>query len=132
VTTITNDDTVLRPALIGAGVITAASGVAMMLRPKPLLGLAGAATAQPAPFLFGVVGMFMTISGGLLTQGAAARPVDRRALQYSLAQKVGATAAVSLGVRRGRYKRRALLVASFDALSGVLIAAFLARRRGRQ
>ncbi|MCU1346558.1 MAG: hypothetical protein JWL70_2824 [Acidimicrobiia bacterium] len=121
----------LRRPLMASGVITAASGVAMMLRPKPLLRMAGASAEQPAPFLFGVVGMFMTLSGGLLAQGAAARPADRRALQYSLAQKVGATAAVGLGVKRGRYKRRALLVASFDAASAALIAASLVCRRSQ-
>jgi hypothetical protein len=117
-----------RQAILAAGVITAVSGLVMMAQPKRCLGMAGAATPEPAPFVFGVVGMFMAISGMIEAQGATGT-VDRRILQFGVAQKMGATAAVVLGVKTKRYKKRALLIAAFDAASGALIAGSLVKSR---
>lgn len=105
------------------GATTALSGVGLVLAPSLALRLMGAATPEPAPLLFRVVGMFMTVSGGLLLDGGTA-PL---ALRWSLVQKVGATTAMCLGVRSGAYSRRALAVAAFDAGSAVVLARLLGR-----
>lgn len=107
------------------GATTAASGLGLVVAPRTALRLMGAPTPDPAPLLYRVVGMFMTVSGGLLLDGAEHRVV----LRWSLAQKSGAVAGVGLGVLRGDYRKRALLVASFDAVSAVALARMLASPR---
>ena len=108
--------------LIGA--TTLASGLGLLLAPRLSLRLMGAGTAPPAPLLFRVVGMFMGVTGGLLADGAEERVV----LRWSVVQKTGAAAAMTVGVVRGDYARRALAVAAFDAASAVVLGRELARR----
>jgi hypothetical protein len=60
--------------------------------------------------------MFMVCTGGALL----ARPDDRAVLAMTAGQKLGASAAVFLGVRRGVMAAPALAVSGFDALSGLL------------
>lgn len=115
----------MRPATTVArlvGLTTLASGAGLVVAPRPALRAMGAATVEPAPFLFGVVGMFMTASGALLVDGCRSEPPDPVALRWALAQKVGATTAMCLGVRTGRYHRRALAVAAFDGGAAALLA----------
>lgn len=107
------------------GATTALSGAGLVLAPRLALRVMGAASPEPAPLLFRVVGMFMTVSGGMLLDGGTA-PL---ALRWSLVQKVGATTAVCLGVRSGTYSRRALTVAAFDGASAVVLAGLLGRAR---
>jgi hypothetical protein len=109
------------------GLTTAASGALLVAAPEPSLRLLGAGADEPAPFLFGVVGMFMTLSGGLLVDGCRSDPPSPLVLRWALAQKVGATTAMCLGVRRGRYGRQALAVAAFDGSAAVLLAWLLLR-----
>lgn len=109
------------------GVTTAASGAVLVAAPAPALRLLGARRDEPAPFLFGVVGMFMAVSGGLLVDGCRTDPPAPLVLRWSLAQKVGATTAMCLGVRRGRYGRQALAVAAFDGAAAVLLTWLLLR-----
>jgi hypothetical protein len=89
-----------------------------------MLRAVGAADPDPAPLLYRVVGMFMTVAGGLLVDGAS----EPLALRWSLAQKTGAVLGVGLGVVTGSYRPRALAVAAFDAASAVALARMLARR----
>lgn len=113
------DDTVAR----FIGLTTAASGLSLLAAPRTALRGMGAGAADPAPLLFRVVGMFMTVSGGLLADGAD----SRLALRWSVAQKTGAVLGVSLGVAGGQYRPRSLVVAGFDAVSAVLLARMLLR-----
>jgi hypothetical protein len=114
------DATVAR--LIGA--TTAVSGASLVAAPRTALRGMGAAVTDPAPLLYRVVGMFMTVSGGLLADGAT----DPLALRWSLVQKTGAVLGVGLGVATGQYRPRSLAVAAFDGLSAVLLARMLVRR----
>lgn len=108
------------------GLTTAASGLSLVAAPRLALRAMGAATPDPAPLLFRVVGMFMTVAGGLLVDGAD----EPLALRWSAVQKAGAVAGVTLGVAGGQYHPRALAVALFDAGSAVLLVRRL-RRPGR-
>ena len=108
------------------GATTLMSGLGLVVAPRTALRLMGADTPDPAPLLYRVVGMFMTVSGGLLLDGAEQRVV----LRWSLAQKSGAVAGVGLGVLRRDYRKRALLVASFDAASAVALARMLSKGSG--
>jgi hypothetical protein len=114
-----NDKTVAR----GIGLTTAASGVWLLVAPSTSLRAMGASTARPAPLLYRVVGMFMTVCGGLLTDGTTTPVVVR----WALAQKTGAVGGVVLGVVQGDYRKAALGVAAFDAVSAVLLARMLRR-----
>jgi hypothetical protein len=105
-----------RRLLQGIAGMTAATGAIQMVAPRPVLRTLRASEGPPARHLFGTVGMFMACTGGLLV----ARPDDRGAVAMTAAQKLGAAAAVSLGVRRGVFSPLALGVAGFDALSGAL------------
>ena len=115
-----NDATVAR--LIGG--TTALSGAVLVAAPRTMLRAMGAAAPDPAPLLYRVVGMFMTVSGGLLADGAD----DPLARRWSVVQKSGAVLGVGLGVATGQYRPRALVVAAFDAASAVLLARMLIRR----
>jgi hypothetical protein len=108
------------------GVSTLLSGLSLLLAPRLMLRLLGADADRPAPLLFRVVGMFMGVSGGLLAEGAEQPMVVR----WSIVQKIGATLGVTLGVLTGQYRPRALGVASFDAVSSILLMRMLRRRDG--
>jgi hypothetical protein len=76
--------------------------------------------------LFGTIGMFMVVSGGTLHRALAAPHPERGVLAWSAVQKLGASAAMGIGVRRGLYERRALAVAGFDFASGLCCLAYVA------
>jgi len=111
-------------AIRAIGIATAASGLSLVAAPRLALRAMGAHTDDPAPLLFQVVGMFMTVSGGLLAEDAG----NPRVLRWSLMQKAGAVTGVTLGVVGGQYRPPALAVASFDGLCAALIARRLVRR----
>lgn len=106
----------------GVGVMTAASGAALVLAPRLVLRLLGAGRREPGMFFLQVVGMFMTASGGLLIDGTRGDQPSAVALRWAFAQKLGAAVAVSLGVRSGRLGRQAAGIAAIDGLSAVLLA----------
>ena len=119
-----------RRALLAIGVITVASGATQAATPGTLLSALNVENTDATRQLFGTVGMFMVIVGGLLT-GATRRPgAGRDVVFWTSLQKLGAAGAVALGVRRAVFAPRALLVAGFDFLSG-LIALDYWRRLGR-
>ncbi len=105
-----------RTLLRGIGAITAATGVLQAAVPQATLGRLKADDSPTARHFFGTVGMFMACTGGVLL----ARPAEPAVVLMTAAQKLGASAAVGLGVRRGLLSPLALGVAGFDALSGLL------------
>ena len=60
----------LHKAAIAIGGATAVSGLGLIAAPRLVLCILGAGRSDPAPFLFRIIGMFMTVSGGLLADGA--------------------------------------------------------------
>ena len=117
----------LPTAAMAIGGLTAASGLALIAAPRFVLWVLGAGRAAPSPFLFRIIGMFMTVSGGLLADGARSPSQGRIALRWSLAAKVGAATAVALGVRSKRFGKQALALAAFDAAAAGLVAVVIAR-----
>lgn len=113
-------------AVTGIAGVTVLTGAAQMAAPKPLLGLVGADDTASTRHLFATVGMLMTVVGGLVLDAQLHPGPDRRALLWGGIQKLGASAAVGLGVARGVFGKKALAVAAFDLLSGCLL---LAHRR---
>jgi hypothetical protein len=117
----------LATAALAIGGLTAASGAALVAMPRFVLWVLGAGRAEPAPFLFRIIGMFMTVSGGLLADAARSPAEGRVALRWSLAAKVGAAAAVGWGVRSKRFGKQALALAACDAAAAALVVAVIAR-----
>jgi hypothetical protein len=99
--------------------ITVATGALTAVRPGLVLG---ELSPRPTPMdrqLFGTIGMFMVVSGGTLHSALAAPHPERGVLIWCAVQKLGASAAMGIGVHRGLYARRALAVAGFDFASGL-------------
>ena len=109
-----------RRALRAIGVVTVATGAGQVVAPGLILPPLGVEDSPATRHLFGTVGMFMVIVGGLLV-GGMRRPAGARGVVFWVAaQKLGASGAVALGVRRAVFAPLALLVAGFDLLSGLL------------
>jgi len=120
----------LHCAAIAIGGATAVSGLGLIVAPRLVLRILGAGRTEPTPFLFRIIGMFMTVSGGLLADGARARPArsagaGRVALRWAMAAKIGAAIAVGYGVRSKRFGKQGLALAAFDASAAALIGVVL-------
>jgi len=87
--------------------------------------LSGAVQVVCPAFVLGIVGMFMVLFGGLALHGVFAH--SSPALLWSGLQKVGAVAAVILGIRHGVFSLIALAVAGFDLVSAALILLYWKR-----
>lgn len=109
------------------GLLTIVSGAVQVVAPAFVLSLVGGDASPPSRHFFGIVGMFMVLFGGALVHGLAGPAPDRVVLLWTGLQKLGASAAVGLGVARGLFAPLALAVAGFDFASGVVI--FLLRAR---
>jgi hypothetical protein len=109
-----------RRALQAIGVITVASGAMQARAPGALLARLGVEDSKATRQLFGTIGMFMVIVGGVLCSALRRSPGQRDVVLWTSLQKVGAAAAVTVGVQRSVFAPRALLVAGFDFLSGML------------
>jgi hypothetical protein len=114
-----NDPGGLGRLVAAIGIITILSGAVQMIRPALVLDIVGAEAGPASRHLFGIVGMFMVLFGGLTLHGALARSAP--ALLWAGLQKFGAVAAVVLGFLHGVFSLAALPVAGFDLVSGVLI-----------
>jgi hypothetical protein len=92
-----------------------------MLDPRLVLGLIGGEATATSAHCFGIIGMFMTLFGGALLNEVLGPSRQPLVPLWAGLQKFGAVAAVSLGVARGLFSPLALLVASFDFISALLI-----------
>lgn len=120
-------DPLLRVGML-VGAATAGSGLALMVAPRVALWALGAKQSDPAPFLFRVVGMFMTVSGGSMFDVCRSPQPSTVGLRWALINKIGAAAMVTTGVRSGRFGKQAFVVAAIDGVSAGLLAAILRRR----
>ena len=71
--------------------------------------------------LFGTVGMFMVVVGGLLLHTLLNTVPSPEVVLWSGVQKTGAFGAVGIGVLNGVFSPLALLVAFFDLATAVLL-----------
>jgi hypothetical protein len=108
--------------LISAG--TAGTGLVQVVAPGFVLGVVGGESTPTSRHFFGIVGMFMTLFGGLLLQALLSAEHHPLAVFWAGLQKLGAFVAVGIGVQRGLFATIALSVAFFDLLSGILIFAY--------
>lgn len=110
---------ILGKAVGAIAVLTVISGLLQMVRPAWVLAIVGAQTGPAPEHFFGIVGMFMALFGGLALHGLCLGSAPP--MLWAGLQKVGAVAAVGLGVLHNIFSSMALLVAGFDLLSAVLI-----------
>ena len=86
-----------------------------------MLPLLSAESTPTSRHFFGIVGMFMVLFGGMLWQALVRQPTPPVPVFWAGLQKLGASAAVGLGVYNGIFSALALAVAGFDLLSGIAI-----------
>jgi len=107
--------------VLAIAAITAATGAVQAVAPGYILRLIGAETTATSKHFFGIVGMFMVLFGGMLLEALLSSSHHPIAVLWAGLQKLGASAAVGLGVSRGIFSSLALLVAAFDLVSGLLV-----------
>lgn len=122
-------DSALRRAMIAIAALTVATGAAQVLAPRRVLSPLAAQDDATTGHLFGTVGMFMVVVGGGLLDTLVRPAHNPGVVFFAGLQKIGASIAVALGVRRRIFSPPALLVAGFDLLSGVLAFAYWRRLR---
>lgn len=109
-----------RLLLIGIAAITVVSGAMQMLAPGVVLDLLSASSSPATEQAFATVGMFMILFGGMVMHALLTASGERVVLLWASLQKLGASAAVGVGVARGVFSALALLVAAFDLFTGAL------------
>ena len=110
----------LRLVLVAIAAITVASGLTQIVAPGFVLDRLSVENTEATRQLFATVGMFMVLFGGMLIHALLDRAEHPIVVFWAALQKVGASAAVGIGVARGVFSGVALLVAGFDLLSGAL------------
>jgi hypothetical protein len=121
-----------RPGWLGwvvgfIGLVTLLSGAVQMACPAFVLGIVGGETGPSSTHFFAIVGMFMALFGGLALHGVFSGSAP--ALLWSGLQKLGAVAAVALGIRHGVFLPVATPVAVFDLVSAFLVLLYWWRVR---
>ncbi|MCA4133629.1 hypothetical protein [Arthrobacter sp. M4] len=117
----------LRAVLAAIAVITVFSGAVQIPFGGSILSLLGVEPTATARQLFGTVGMFMIVVGGLLLHTLLRPFPAREVLLWSAVQKAGAFAAVGIGVLAAVFSPLALLVAFFDLATAALCFAYWRR-----
>lgn len=107
--------------LKGIGALTMVSGALQVVVPGFVLDQLAVHTNAASLHFFAIVGMFMILFGGLLLHALFSATPQPIALLWSGLQKLGAFAAIALGVINGVFSSIAWLVAFVDLLSGALI-----------
>ena len=115
-------DSLIRRSLIAISGITMVTGAIQVLAPRRMLQALMAEDDDAARHFFGTIGMFMVVVGGGLLNALLRPGRDPVIVFWGALQKLGASVAVGIGVRRRIFSPLALGVAFFDLLSGLLAA----------
>jgi hypothetical protein len=110
-------------ALLAIAAGTFLSGLLLIVLQRFVLDLLSAPTTTSDRLFFGIIGMFMAIVGGALTQDLLRRP-SRLVVGWSALQKLGASAAMSLAVALSVFSYYGIILAAFDFCSAVLAIAY--------
>ena len=109
---------------IAAG--TFLSGLLLIVAQRFVLDLLSAPTTTSDRLFFAIIGMFMAIVGGTLTQDLLQRP-RRLVVGWSAMQKLGASAAMSLAVALSVFSYYGIILAAFDFCSALLAIGYWLR-----
>ena len=113
--------------VIAAG--TFLSGLFLVVAQRLVLDLLSAPTDTSDRLFFGIIGMFMAVVGGVLTQTLLQPRPSRLVVGWSALQKLGASAAMSLAVALDVFSNYGLALAVFDFCSGLLAIGYWWRVR---
>lgn len=119
----------LRWLLVAMAAGTFASGLLLVVAQGVVLDVLSAPTNTSDRLFFGIIGMFMAVVGGALTQTLLQPPPSALVVGWSALQKVGASIAMSLAVALHVFSYYGLALVVFDFLSALLLAAYWWRIR---
>jgi uncharacterized protein YjeT (DUF2065 family) len=111
--------------VIAISIITIISGLTQVVMPGIVLKVIGADITDSTQHLFGIVGMFMALFGGMMVHAVYSTHTSKVVVFWSALQKLGAFLAVTLGVVNGLFSWMALSVAVFDLFSGLLFLYYM-------
>ncbi len=100
------------------GLIALVTGFTQMVSPGTILAQVGGDANPAARHFFGIVGMFMMLFGGATAH--AVHTSNAPVLALSMLQKLGAAAAVTLGILNSIFGSIAWVVAAFDFATAML------------
>ncbi len=115
-------DTRIRRALVAIAALTMGTGATQVVAPRRMLRMMSAGNDAAARHFLATVGMFMVVVGGGLLNALLRPGRDPVIVFWAALQKLGASVAVGIGVKRRVLSPLALGVALFDLLSGLLAA----------
>jgi hypothetical protein len=119
----------LRGVVAAISALTVLSGLGQLVVPGVVLDLLGAESTPTTRHFFAIVGMFMAVVGGVVLQALLTEPTPSYVVLWGALQKLGAFAAVAVGVARDLFGSIALVVAFFDLLTAVLAGVLWLRLR---
>ena len=111
--------------VVAIAAITLASGLGQLVMPGMVLRIVGGALTPAAQHFFAIVGMFMALFGGMVLHALLSGRHHRIVLVWASLQKIGAFAAVTIGVSNDIFSPLAMAVAFFDLASGLLMLGYL-------
>ncbi len=119
----------LHCALVAVAVLTIVSGLVQVFATGFELRLLSSEDTPTSVHFFATVGMFMVVFGGALLNALLSPEPQPMLVLWCALQKVGACAAVAIGVVHHILSPLALLVAGFDLCSGILALWYWGRIR---
>ena len=111
--------------IIFISIATIFSGLLQVFFPSFVLNIIGATVNETSSYFFAIVGMFMSLFGGLMLHAVYSATPQRPAILWCSFQKLGAFFAVGIGVLWGVFSPIAASVAFFDLFSGLLFLYYL-------
>jgi hypothetical protein len=119
----------LRWTLFAVAAGTFASGILLIAAQRFVLDILSAPTDTSDRLFFGIIGMFMAIVGGALTQALLRPAPSALVVGWSALQKLGASAAMSLAVALAVFSYYGIALAAFDFCSALLAIGYWWRIR---
>jgi len=110
----------LKPIIIIISIVTVVSGILQVISPGFVLNVIGAEITPTTKHFFAIVGMFMTLFGGMMLHALYSVNTNQAAVLWASFQKLGAAMAVGLGIFYGIFNWLALSVGLFDLISAFI------------
>jgi hypothetical protein len=105
------------------------SGILLVVAQRWILDILSAPTTTSDRLFFGIIGMFMAIVGGMLTQDLLQPAPSRIVVGWSAVQKLCASAAMSLAVALSVFSYYGIALAAFDFCSALIAIGYWWRIR---
>ena len=110
----------IRVIVLIISIATILSGLVQLIVPAFVLKQVGIEITPATKQLFGTIGMFMLMFGGLVIHGLYSPYKNDVIILWSAFQKFGAAIAVGIGILLGIFNLFAGCVALFDLCSGII------------